>query len=63
MQIKGYLVIFVVYIYDYFLLYAKISAVMLSLYASFPITLLLLFFLSVFVLNPLHLPKELYLPV
>lgn len=44
MQIKGYLVIFVVYIYDYFLLYAKISAVMLSLlslYASFPITLLL----------------------
>ncbi|GEM_PF-1139881 len=45
MQIKGYLVIFVVYIYDYFLLYAKISAVMLSLYALFPITLLLLFFL------------------
>lgn len=45
MQIKGYLVTFVVYIYDYFLLYAKISAVMLSLYASFPITLLLLFFL------------------
>lgn len=45
MQIKGYLVIFVVYIYDYFLLYAKTSAVMLSLYASFPITLLLLFFL------------------
>lgn len=44
MQIKGYLVIFVVYIYDYFLLYAKSSAVMLSLYASFPITLLLLFF-------------------
>lgn len=45
MQIKGYLVIFIVYIYDYFLLYAKISTVMLSLYASFPITLLLLFFL------------------
>lgn len=45
MQLKGYLVIFVVYIYDYFLLYAKISAVKLSLYASFPITLLLLFFL------------------
>ena len=41
MQIKGYLVIFVVYIYDCFLLYAKISAVMLSLYALFPITLLL----------------------
>lgn len=40
MQIKGYLVIFV-YIYDYFLLYAKVSAVMLSLYALFPITLLL----------------------
>lgn len=39
MQIKGYLVIFVVYIYSCFLLYAKISAVMLSLYASFPITL------------------------
>ena len=36
MQIKGYLVIFVVYIYDCFLLYAKISAVMLSLYALFP---------------------------
>lgn len=41
MQIKGYLVIFAVYIYDYFLLYAKISAVMLSLYALFSITLLL----------------------
>lgn len=41
MQIKGYLVIFIVYIYNYFLLYAKISAAMLSLYALFPITLLL----------------------
>lgn len=41
MQIKGYLVISVVYIYDYFLLYAKVSAVMLSLYALFSITLLL----------------------
>lgn len=41
MQIKGYLVIFIVYIYKYFLLYAKISVVMLSLYALFPITLLL----------------------
>lgn len=40
MQIKGYLVIFVVYIYDYFLLYAKVSAVMLSLYALFPILIL-----------------------
>ena len=38
MQIKGYLVIFVVY--NYFLLYAKISAVMLSLYALFPILIL-----------------------
>ena len=34
MQIKGYLVIFVVYIYDYFLLYAKISAAMLSLFCD-----------------------------
>jgi hypothetical protein len=41
MQIKGYLVIFVVYIYDYVLLYAKKSVVMLSLYALFHITLLL----------------------
>lgn len=45
MQIKGYLVIFVVYIYDYFLLYAKISAVMLSLYASFPINNFIAFIL------------------